>query len=164
MPTLTWPTGTASMSTLPGTGYGPSRGRRPSHPHHADSVFGIADDLCMIRSMHTGHNGHEVSIRYINAGIPGVTGRPSLGAWLSYGLGSENQNLPGFVVLKLGFTKRVFCCIVPKCAGLRRFRHFSPKPRPRNLNAPQPAPRFYNREKFLHQKNSIFTVLLRIHQ
>ena len=39
-------------------------------PHTA----GIADDLCMIRSMHTGHNGHEVSIRYMNAGIPAVLG------------------------------------------------------------------------------------------
>ena len=60
----------------------------------------IADELCMIRSMHTGHNGHEVSIRYINAGIPGITGRPSLGAWLTYGLGSENDELPAYMVLK----------------------------------------------------------------
>ena len=65
-------------------------------PHTAK----IADDLCMIRSMHTGHNGHEVSIRYINAGIPGVIGRPSLGAWLTYGLGSENDELPAYMVLK----------------------------------------------------------------
>jgi len=65
-------------------------------PHTAK----IADELCMIRSMHTGHNGHEVSIRYINAGIPGVTGRPSLGAWLTYGLGSENDELPAYMVLK----------------------------------------------------------------
>ena len=60
----------------------------------------IADDLCLIRSMHTGHNGHEVSIRYINAGIPGVIGRPSLGAWLTYGLGTESQNLPAYLVLR----------------------------------------------------------------
>ena len=59
----------------------------------------IADDLCMIRSMHTGHNGHEVSIRYINAGIPGVLGRPSLGAWLTYALGSESDELPAYMVL-----------------------------------------------------------------
>jgi len=64
-------------------------------PHTAK----IADDLCMIRSMHSGHNGHEVSIRYINAGIPGVLGRPSLGAWLTYGLGSESSNLPAYMVL-----------------------------------------------------------------
>ena len=60
----------------------------------------IADDLCLIRSMHTGHNGHEVSIRYINAGITTVIGRPSLGAWLTYGLGSENDELPAYMVLK----------------------------------------------------------------
>ena len=64
-------------------------------PHTAD----IADDLCMIRSMHTGHNGHEVSIRYINAGIPAVLGRPSLGAWLTYALGSETDELPAYMVL-----------------------------------------------------------------
>ena len=59
----------------------------------------IADDLCLIRSMHTGFNGHEVSIRYMNAGIPAVTGRPSLGAWVTYALGSETENLPAYMVL-----------------------------------------------------------------
>ena len=43
----------------------------------------IVDDVCLIRSMHTGFNGHEVSIRFMNAGIAGVTGRPSLGSWAS---------------------------------------------------------------------------------
>lgn len=64
-------------------------------PHTA----GIVDDLCVIRSMHTGFNGHEVSIRYLNAGIPAVTGRPSLGSWVTYALGTENQNLPAYMVL-----------------------------------------------------------------
>ena len=59
----------------------------------------IVDDICLIRSMHTGANGHEVSIRYMNAGIAGVTGRPSLGSWITYGLGSESQNLPAYMVL-----------------------------------------------------------------
>lgn len=59
----------------------------------------IVDDICLIRSMHTGHNGHEVSIRYMNNGQAGVTGRPSLGSWLTYGLGSESQNLPAYIVL-----------------------------------------------------------------
>ena len=59
----------------------------------------IADDLCLIRSMHTGHNGHEVSIRYMNAGVPAVLGRPSLGAWLAYALGSETDELPAYMVL-----------------------------------------------------------------
>ena len=63
------------------------------------NTAGIADDLCMIRSMHTGHNGHEVSIRYMNAGIPAVLGRPSLGAWLTYALGSVTDELPAYMVL-----------------------------------------------------------------
>jgi hypothetical protein len=64
-------------------------------PHLAE----IVDDICLIRSMHTGANGHEVSIRYFHGGIPGVLGRPTLGSWLAYGLGSENQNLPAYMVL-----------------------------------------------------------------
>lgn len=59
----------------------------------------IADDICLIRSMHTGHNGHEVSIRYFHGGIPAVLGRPTLGAWLTYALGCETQNLPAYMVL-----------------------------------------------------------------
>ena len=59
----------------------------------------IADDICLIRSMHTGGNGHEVSIRYFHGGIPGVQGRPNLGSWLLYGLGSETQQLPAYMVL-----------------------------------------------------------------
>ena len=64
-------------------------------PHTAS----IADDLCLVRSMHTGANGHEVSIRYFHGGIPGVVGRPTLGAWLVYALGSESQDLPAYMVL-----------------------------------------------------------------
>ena len=59
----------------------------------------IVDDVCLVRSMSTGANGHEVSIRYMNAGIAGVTGRPSLGSWITYALGSEAQNLPAYMVL-----------------------------------------------------------------
>lgn len=64
-------------------------------PHTAE----IADDICLIRSMHTGANGHEVSIRYFHSGIPGVLGRPHYASWLLYGLGSESQNLPSYMVL-----------------------------------------------------------------
>lgn len=64
-------------------------------PHTA----GMADQLCVIRSMHTGANGHEVSIRYFHGGIPGVLGRPNLGSWLVYALGNESQNLPAYMVL-----------------------------------------------------------------
>lgn len=59
----------------------------------------IVDDICVIRSMHTGHNGHEVSIRYFHGGIPAVPGRPTMGSWIVYGLGSENRNLPAYLVL-----------------------------------------------------------------
>ena len=59
----------------------------------------IADDICLIRSMHTGANGHEVSIRYFHGGIPGILGRPTLGSWMAYALGSESQDLPAYMVL-----------------------------------------------------------------
>jgi hypothetical protein len=64
-------------------------------PHTAE----IVDDICLIRSMHTGANGHEVSIRYFHGGIPGVLGRPHLASWLLYGLGSETRELPAYMVL-----------------------------------------------------------------
>ena len=49
--------------------------------------------------MHTGHNGHEVSIRYFHGGVAGLTGRPTLGSWIAYALGSEAENLPAYMVL-----------------------------------------------------------------
>jgi hypothetical protein len=55
------------------------------------------DDVCFIRSMNTEAINHEPAITYIQTGNQ-VTGRPCLGAWASYGLGSLNQNLPTFVV------------------------------------------------------------------
>ncbi len=59
----------------------------------------IADDICVIRSMHTGHNGHEVSIRFFHGGIAGVLGRPTMGSWLTSALGNESKNLPSYMVL-----------------------------------------------------------------
>ena len=58
----------------------------------------MADDMCFIRSMHTEAINHEPAITYMQTGNQ-ITGRPCLGAWVSYGLGSLNQNLPTFVVL-----------------------------------------------------------------
>ncbi len=58
----------------------------------------IVDDLCFIRSMHTEAINHEPAISYIQTGNQ-VTGRPCLGSWASYGLGSMNSDLPTFVVL-----------------------------------------------------------------
>ena len=68
-------------------------------PHTAKMV----DDMCFIRSMHTEAINHEPAITYMQTGNQ-VTGRPCLGAWVSYGLGSLNQNLPTFVVLVAGPT------------------------------------------------------------
>jgi hypothetical protein len=58
----------------------------------------MVDDLCFIRSMRTEAINHEPAITFIQTGNQ-VTGRPCLGAWTSYGLGSRNKNLPTFVVL-----------------------------------------------------------------
>ncbi len=57
-----------------------------------------ADDLCVIRSMHTNVPNHEPSLLMMTCGNTQPV-RPSMGSWLCYGLGTENQNLPGFVVL-----------------------------------------------------------------
>ena len=57
-----------------------------------------ADKICVIRSMYANTPNHEQSMRLMNTGDERQS-RPSYGAWLTYGLGSENQNLPGFVVL-----------------------------------------------------------------
>ena len=61
-----------------------------------------ADDLCVIRSMHTNVPNHEPSLLMMTCGDTQPV-RPSMGSWLTYGLGSENQNLPGFVVMCPGF-------------------------------------------------------------
>ena len=59
---------------------------------------GVVDDLCLIRSMHTEAINHDPAITYIQTGSQ-QPGRPSLGAWLSYGLGSDAEDLPAFVVM-----------------------------------------------------------------
>src|SRR6188474_2429336 len=61
-------------------------------------VGGCADDICFIRSMYTDIPNHEPSMLMMNTGHTQV-GRPSMGAWLTYGLGTDNKDLPGFVVL-----------------------------------------------------------------
>jgi hypothetical protein len=58
----------------------------------------VADEICFVRSMHTEAINHEPAITNIQTGNQ-VTGRPCLGAWMSYGLGSLNKNLPTFVVM-----------------------------------------------------------------
>jgi len=63
-------------------------------PHTA----GIADDICFIKSMHTEAINHGPAVTYLQTGSQ-FPGRPSMGAWLNYGLGTENSDLPAFVVL-----------------------------------------------------------------
>ncbi|MDE3198241.1 MAG: DUF1501 domain-containing protein [Acidobacteriota bacterium] len=58
----------------------------------------VADDICWVRSVYTEIPNHEPSCLMVNTGA-NQAGRPSMGAWLTYGLGTENQNLPGYVVL-----------------------------------------------------------------
>lgn len=66
-------------------------------PHIATCV----DDIALVRSMHTEAFNHHPAQLMMNSGVPRF-GRPSMGAWLSYGLGSEARNLPGYVVLTSG--------------------------------------------------------------
>ena len=61
-------------------------------------ISGIADDLCLIRSMHTEAINHGPGVTHMQTGSQ-FPGRPSIGAWLNYGLGLENDNLPSFVVM-----------------------------------------------------------------
>ncbi|MCZ6673138.1 MAG: DUF1501 domain-containing protein [Verrucomicrobia bacterium] len=61
-------------------------------PHVGECI----DDIAVIRSMHTDRPNHEPSLLLMNCGESRVT-RPSMGSWLTYGLGTENQNLPGFI-------------------------------------------------------------------
>ena len=63
-------------------------------PHTAK----VVDELCVIKSMHTEAINHDPAITFFQTGAQ-IAGRPSIGAWLAYGLGSENQDLPAFVVL-----------------------------------------------------------------
>ncbi|MEX2261430.1 MAG: DUF1501 domain-containing protein [Bryobacteraceae bacterium] len=62
-------------------------------------VASIADDICLIRSMFTEHNNHSEALIMLQTGKI-FPGRPTTGAWISYGLGTENRNLPAFIVLR----------------------------------------------------------------
>src|SRR5260370_13309428 len=63
-------------------------------PHVGECI----DDICVIRSVHTEIPNHEPALIMMNTGA-NVAGRPSMGSWITYGLGTENKNLPGFVCL-----------------------------------------------------------------
>ena len=57
-----------------------------------------ADDICIVRSLHTDAINHDPAHTFMNTGSM-IAGRPAMGSWLLYGLGAESQNLPGFVVM-----------------------------------------------------------------
>ncbi len=61
-------------------------------------IGNLADDICIVRSLRTEQINHDPAHTFMNTGTA-ISGRPSMGSWLLYGLGSENENLPGFVVL-----------------------------------------------------------------
>lgn len=61
-------------------------------------IGGVIDDICLIRSMTTEAINHDPAHMFMNTGSQ-IAGRPSMGAWVTYGLGSEAEDLPGFVVL-----------------------------------------------------------------
>ena len=61
-------------------------------------IAGVADELCVVRSMHTEQINHDTAHAFMNTGSI-IKGRPSMGSWLLYGLGAETQDLPGFIVL-----------------------------------------------------------------
>ena len=65
---------------------------------HLPRLASIADEICWMRSLHTEAINHEPAIAAMQTGNQ-ITGRPCLGSWASYGLGSDNDNLAAFVVL-----------------------------------------------------------------
>ena len=67
-----------------------------------DKLGDSIDDFCVIRSCYSDNGNHGPSLMLMNCGHQ-LPGRPSLGSWVTYGLGTENQNLPGFVVLCPGY-------------------------------------------------------------
>ena len=70
------------------------RGQRDVRPDAPSMI----DDMCVIRSMHADMPNHEPSMLLMNCGDDRLA-RPSLGSWVTYGLGTENQNLPGFIAM-----------------------------------------------------------------
>ena len=95
---------TSGQATLP---VAPSKYKFSRHDNHDSGVWvsellpftaKVAKELCVVHSTFTEAINHDPAITYIQTGSQ-VPGRPSLGAWLSYGLGSMNDNLPGYVVM-----------------------------------------------------------------
>ncbi len=88
-----------------------------------------ADDLCVIRSMHSESSNHAPASYQMNTGAT-LSGKPSMGSWLTYGLGSENENLPGYVLLfkvaGLGGSANWGNSFLPAAFQGTQFRHEGP--------------------------------------
>jgi len=69
-------------------------------------IGAIADDLCFVKSVHTEHVNHDPASKFLHTGFQ-LAGRPSAGAWVSYALGSDNRDLPNFVVMNSGVSQGV---------------------------------------------------------
>ncbi|HVW03046.1 MAG TPA: DUF1501 domain-containing protein [Planctomycetaceae bacterium] len=65
-------------------------------------MHAISDDLCIVKSMATDVFNHGPAKLFVNTGSPQFSGRPAMGSWITYGIGSESRDLPGFVVLQSG--------------------------------------------------------------
>jgi hypothetical protein len=123
----------------------------------------VADDLCLVRSMHSEHNNHtEGLIMFMTGKI--FQGRPTFGSWISYALGTENQNLPAYVVLRDPAGYNTTGTLTWSCGwlpALYRGTEFSAAGSPvLNLKAAHPQPagvqeanlRFLGRMNRLHQR------------
>ena len=71
-------------------------------------IAGLADDLCIVKTMHTEAINHDPAMTFFQTGFQ-IAGRPSMGSWISYGLGSANEDLPSFVALSSRGTGRPSC-------------------------------------------------------
>jgi hypothetical protein len=101
-----------------------------------------ADDICMIRSMHTGPFNHHPATVMLNSGFERM-GRPTIGSWLLYGLGNESRDLPGYVVLEpgpgiRGGATNWSCGFLPSLYGATQF-HLKGEPI-KNLSTPDGVP------------------------
>ena len=100
---------TSGQSRLP---VAPSKFKFSRHGHHGvwvsellPHIGSIADDIAIVKTVHTEAINHDPAITYIQTGGQ-LPGRPSMGAWLSYGIGNESSDLPAFVVLHSSWSAR----------------------------------------------------------
>ena len=105
-------------------------------------IAGIADELCFIKTMNTEHVNHDPAAKFLHTGFQ-LSGRPSIGPWASYALGSDNTNLPAFVVMTRappGVCRSTRTCGPPaSCRRTIRVSGSEPMPTPCSTCAIPPA-------------------------